>query len=72
MSATSVLLSLTLLQTKQHLLIFLGLVLNHTGKVFNKQSYSSLPLSNYCVISLEDEVSMFQDRNKCKYCPTVD
>lgn len=72
MSSKSVLLSLTLLQTKQHLLIFLGLVLNDAGKVFNKQSYASLPLSNYCVISLEDEVTMFQDWNRSKYCPTED
>lgn len=57
---------------KLHLLNFLGLLLNHTGEAFNKQSYASLPLSNYCVISLEDEVTMFQDGNRSKYCPTVD
>lgn len=44
--------------TKQCLLIFLGLVLTSTRKVFNKQFYTSLPLSNSCVISLEDEVTV--------------
>lgn len=71
MSTTPVWLSLTLLQTEQHFLMLVGLVLNHPGQVF-KQSCASLPLSNYCVISLEDEVTMFQDRNKSEYCPTVD
>lgn len=51
--------------------MLLGLVPTHPGKLF-KQSCASLLLSNYCVISLEEEVTMFQDRNKTKYCPTVD
>lgn len=51
--------------------MLLDLVPTHPGQVF-KQSCASLLLSNYCVISLEEEVTVFQDRNKPKYCPAVD
>lgn len=43
--------------------MLLDLVPTHPGQVF-KQSCASLLLSNYCVISLEEEVTMFQERNK--------
>lgn len=51
--------------------MLLGLAPTHPGQVF-QQSCASLLLSNYCVVSLEEEGTIFQDRNKTKYCPAVD
>lgn len=51
--------------------MLLDLAPTHPGQVF-QQFCASLLLSNYGVISLEEEGTVFEDRNKPKYCPAVD